>query len=110
MANFHVGQKVVCVRPSPLDPLVLHMLASIGCVWPSIGQALTIRDVYIGSFRGQPEVFLKFREIVNPPVHCPDGFREGGFIANRFRPVVERKTDISIFKAMLNPAHKSVDA
>lgn len=108
--NFQVGQKVVCVKPSPLEQRVLRMLASMGCMMPSIGQTLTIRDVYVGSFKGQPEVFLKFHEIVNPPVHCRDVFREGGFIANRFRPVVERKTDISIFQAMLNKTPEQVPA
>jgi hypothetical protein len=27
-----------------------------------------------------------------------------------FRPIVERDTDISIFKAMLNPSHEQVSA
>lgn len=32
------------------------------------------------------------------------------FAATRFRPIVERKTDISIFKAMLNPSKTEVSA
>ncbi len=30
--------------------------------------------------------------------------------ASRFRPIVERKTDISIFTAMLNPSKQGIDA
>ena len=33
-----------------------------------------------------------------------------GFRAARFRPVVERNTDISIFTKMLNPSKQTVDA
>lgn len=39
-----------------------------------------------------------------------DARRSCGFDPKRFRPVVDRKTDISIFKAMLNPADKRVEA
>lgn len=34
----------------------------------------------------------------------------GGFDPKRFRPITERKTDISIFKAMLNPSKTEVTA
>lgn len=36
--------------------------------------------------------------------------KEAGFAAWRFRPVVERKTDISIFQAMLNTTKEPANA
>ena len=35
---------------------------------------------------------------------------DGGWFKDRFRPVVERKTDISIFTAMLTPKTENADA
>jgi hypothetical protein len=44
-------------------------------------------------------------EIKNPVLRYTDGdVGEIPFAAFRFRPVVERKTDISIFTAMLKPS------
>jgi hypothetical protein len=34
----------------------------------------------------------------------------GLYIADRFRPVIDRKTDISLFKAMLAPYKAGIDA
>jgi hypothetical protein len=42
-------------------------------------------------------------------VDCPPDIGGcSGYYATRFRPIVERKTDISVFKAMLTPAGKEL--
>jgi hypothetical protein len=37
-------------------------------------------------------------------------FGQRGFFARRFRPLVEKKTDISVFTALLKPSHTKIDA
>lgn len=88
---FRIGQKVVCVDDTRLA----------GCDgtgpdvnrWISAGQIYTIRKT---TFRKSPLVWLQGvnRACVN--------FYDSGFHASRFRPVVEKKTDISVFTEILN--------
>lgn len=83
---FRVGQKVVCVRAAGN-----HMLSE-GQVYTVSGIA-THRD-------GRPSVFLA--EVVHDwTPHIP-------FYADRFRHIVEKKTDISIFTAMLDKTPERV--
>lgn len=86
--NFRVGQKVVCVDASS------HFSGVWGGDVPVEGAVYTVKAV--GPSRrtysfGIPCLWL--REITN------DG--DGEYQASRFRPAVERKTDISIFTKML---------
>lgn len=94
---FRVGQKVVCVDGSP---------AVGGGTWglePQKGSVYEIRNIGTGLVHGQPTLMFGIVEL--------DGTVPGVFWrASRFRPVVERKTDISIFTAMLNPSKQTVDA
>ena len=100
--TFRVGQKVVCVDAGSTGKYTpwrhsddVHGLTE--------GVVYTIRAV--GSFRGlRDNVWLA--EIHRPL--CAG--REYPYAAARFRPVVERKTDISVFTAMLNPSQVTVDA
>jgi hypothetical protein len=100
--NFRVGQKVICVGHGRWScygraPYV-----------PVTGGIYTIR--WTGVCSGHP--CLRFHELINPPYRWRDGFLECAFrIQNRdgainFRPLVTRKTDISIFQRMLVPAGK----
>lgn len=74
---FRVGQKVGCVDAGG---------------WPQI----SIGTVYtVHSINNDYGCWLRLKE-VNPEL--------GGYRASRFRPIVERKTDISCFTAMLNPS------
>ncbi len=93
---FRVGQKVVCVRAREgwLPP---------GCVVVSVGDVYTIRDV--GDL-GDGGVGLRVEEITNP-TNTFYGV-EYGYWANRFRPVVKRKTDISALQALLAPTAKKL--
>lgn len=93
---FKVGQKVVCVDNNPHP----------GRGWPkgecpSKGVIYTIKDMWI-DFKESVEVF-EFVELNRPISSIMFGYKSG-YAASRFRPVVERKTDISIFTAILNPA------
>lgn len=105
--DFVVGQKVVLVRD--FDPGVRADAAQDNIILPEKGAVYTIRD--IGLYCDEPIVWLN--EIVNEPRFYIDIFdvAEQGFDATRFRPVVEKKTDISVFTAMLTPAGRlPVDA
>jgi hypothetical protein len=106
MSNFHVGQKVVLVID--FAPEVRATAPSDGIILPALDTVYTIRD--LAEFQGEPLVFLN--EIVNRPRFYLDAFAvlEQGFGAFRFRPVVERKTDISVFTAMLNKPTVTVPA
>lgn len=75
---FHVGQKVVCVEPT--DDLVKGQIYTVLSI---------LCDGLIKVDRTRPGI-------------------EWLFYAHRFRPVVERNTDISIFTALLNPSPQKV--
>ena len=100
---FHVGQKIVCVNDDAVNIAVLSGLCDVNFYWPNRpkkGGIYTLRDVMFD------EVFciygLRLVEIVNPVRLFVGGFREGGFREDQFRPLEERKTDISVFQRMLN--------
>lgn len=82
MSNFHVGQRVICI--DPVDDLRRSAL-------------------YIVTLVGGGE----YSEFIGVDGSC---FKGADFYAWRFRPIVERKTDISGFKAMLNPSNQKVTA
>ena len=99
--SFHVGQKVVCVSVPGNDgsigdttfPTNLRVGEIYIVRWVGIyddGQAVRLAGLY----RNFP--LVKWQDIP--------------FRALRFRPVIERKTDIAIFTALLNPAnHKHLE-
>jgi hypothetical protein len=90
---FRVGQKVVCVdAKGGIDPK------------PVEGTIYTIRQTLASPILGIPSVRLQ--ELICPTETFTG--QEGFFYALRFRPIVERKTDISIFTKMLTP--QGVDA
>jgi hypothetical protein len=102
MTNFRVGQKVVCIDAS-------SRFGGWGIEWaageaPIEGHIYTVIRSYC--FAGLPCLWLAEikRSQSAQAIHGPDV----GYHADRFRPLVTRKTDISIFKAMLNPSR--VDA
>lgn len=89
--SFHVGQKVVCINDDWTHPL----RRLVGTV-PRKGAIYHVR----GFDRFAP-AFIYLVEIVNmvPPTFTS----EPAFLAESFRPIVERKTDISIFTKLLAP-------
>ncbi len=112
MTQFHVGQKVVCINDKLSDFRLpgfkyednpsLHGLTA--------GRLYTVRDVFVNPVTSQ--INVRLAEIIRP-IGCNDrelANVEAGFHPDRFRPVVVRKTDISQFKAMLNPQKTEVTA
>lgn len=98
---FHVGQKVVCVNNG-------NSLNTPNAKWrdgerPAIGAVYTVRSIHLHEIGGQT---LWLNEICR----CDEAVREYGpsvgYGSYRFRPVIERKTDISIFTEMLTPKVK----
>jgi hypothetical protein len=96
--TFRVGQKVVCVVAFD------DMARSWGFSGPAKGSVYTIREF---DDRGDAPA-LRLVEIVNPPCKHRNISEpiEPGFAVTGFRPVVERKTDISIFTEILRKASK----
>lgn len=102
MCNFRVGQKVVCIR----DDFARDRYA--GVRYPEHGKVYTLRTV---EFDDRYQLtFVRLAEICNPVLMYQGGMTEVSFDAEAFRPIVERKTDISIFKAMLTPKTEQVPA
>lgn len=84
--SFRVGQEVVCVDDS-------------GTIMVRKGAIYIVADVYMP--------YLRLEGVydgVTPPT-VKQGMR-----ATRFRPVVERKTDISVFTEMLTSKKASIPA
>ena len=81
MPNFYVGQKVARYRDGKLKELQWHL--------PPIGEPVTVS--YVGTWHGDPVINL---------VEYPDNV---GYYVGVFRPLTERKTDISIFRKALDP-------
>ncbi len=98
--KFHVGQKVVCIVAPAARP---------GQPNNPVAQGIyTVRSVSVNHL-GKPGIRLA--EIHNPVGRFKGGLNdEPGFYEWRFRAVTDRKTDISIFKAMLTPKHEAVPA
>ena len=87
---FHVGQKVVCIDArtpvgctQELKPGGIYTIADISEYWDGIG----IRLVEIKAEQTRRYI---------------DAFR-----VERFRPIVEKKTDISVFTDILDRVNKS---
>jgi hypothetical protein len=72
-------------------------------ILPEVGCIYTIREIVD---RGNGLAFL-LDEIRNDPREYTDGFLELAFLASRFRPVVDRKTDISFAHEILRTVTKT---
>jgi hypothetical protein len=101
--TFHVGQKVTLVNDRSEDPSARRFYETHGVVYPVVGVVYTVRKVAPHTISGV--LLLLLEEINNRDASTILGFDlEPGFEAYRFRPVVTRSTDISIFQSMLNPS------
>lgn len=109
--NFRIGQKVVCVKRGQWS-VVLY-----GETVPEFGKIYTVRgfDPYLDA-GGSAGIFLE--EIVNPPHQYRNAYGEASFCVTKFRPVIERKTEVgmAILREILDretvgdPAHVSKPA
>jgi|HubBroStandDraft_1064217.scaffolds.fasta_scaffold151794_2 hypothetical protein len=103
--TFHIGQRVVCIT---------DMHEDYGSHWalccpnrPRKGEVYTIR----GTETIMDVTGCWLEEIVNPIKEnwgCGCGPREPGFLVENFRPLIERKTDISAFHELLAPTSPRV--
>lgn len=84
--TFRVGQKVVCVN----DGLVFLL----GTPDLKRGQIYTVRKVYMNT----GDLMLRLENV------------SSGWVATRFRPIVERNTDITVFTEILRKTNIGVDA
>lgn len=98
--TFRVGMKVVCVDDVTHTK---YIPAGFGCSDLSLhgltcGRVYTVRS--LGVFHGVPTCRV---EEITRPIESLFG-EEAWFASARFRPTVERKTDISCFTKLLNPS------
>lgn len=96
---FYVGQKAVCIDdsfgPGPWDRGRPYL--------PIAGEIYIVRLTGMQKFQTETAPALWLSEVVNPVHLWEDGeIGEIGFSSHRFRPLVERKTDISIFTKILD--------
>lgn len=101
--TFQIGQKVVCIaRPTER--------ALGGEIYPDVGEVYTVRDIR-SSIRWGGDFVIRLNEIRNPERRYKNGeFTECWFRSTRFRPVAERKTDITVFTEILRRASKPARA
>lgn len=98
-----VGRKVVCI---------VDVFGANCPTWQALVRnrpvkngIYTIREIADGydAGTGEPILAIKLIEIHNSPVSTLQGSLEPDFDYHGFRPLVTRKTDISIFEKMLRP-------
>lgn len=103
MADFFPGQKVMCVRGFPQRPPLIAV--------PEVGREYVIRAVSqerISTYLAGVKMWgIRLHWLINPPAVTVEGVMEQYFCIHgldglpNFRPIVERKTDISIFESLL---------
>lgn len=106
---FHVGQKVVRITSIDFHPDTSLYYEQL----PVKDGIYTVRKVVMERYHDTLEEIpaLLLVEIVNEPRPWANGgVHEAAFDASRFRPLVERKTDIAIFEKMLVPKRATEDA
>lgn len=97
---FRVGQKVTPKNAKPWEDEFSYE------IFPQFGVVYTVRACEWNN----GEQFIWLAEIINQPAEYEEGLSELNFFADEFRPVVERKTDISVFTAMLTGSKIGADA
>ena len=99
--SFHAGQKVVCIKKGPWARAIDFEIETAPC--PQFNGVYTVATVHHCYAFGDVIELVEFRTDA-------DG-RLPLWQADYFRPIVDRKTDISIFTDMLTPApREKVDA
>jgi hypothetical protein len=93
--DFYIGQRVVCISDRFSDEPSWRAAV---CTFPKLGSVYTIRDIC----HRVDLVGLLLEEIWHEPAWFCVGFVEPAFNIKHFRPL--RKTNVDIFKKMLEPA------
>ena len=92
---FKVGQKVVRFKGRE------EAARLYGAPFPRLNEVCTISNIYVDC-DGDEQL-----ELVEYPSPARQGWH-AGYLARFFRPVVERKTDISVFTEMLTSKNKEL--
>lgn len=94
--DLRAGMKVICIDPTwgATGDFQRTYCPNL----PTLGEVYTVRDIHV--YRAYDEAFIRLVEVVNPAVESPN---EPVFMASKFRPLVTRSTDISIFTKLLTP-------
>jgi hypothetical protein len=105
------GRKVVCIDDGPWDNLIARYF---GLKAPKANDVLTIRSVQVAPCC--EAIDLRFLELQNKEWHshciCGTcfGAYEPDFPVFCFRPLDDRKTDISVLTSLLTPVRTKEDA
>lgn len=111
--NFRVGQKVVCID----DGRYIAIRVARSGILRFLPHPFTLLDHNLNRGDVYSITKIEFRndaETAEPvPLLSVDGARhfehpDTGFLPGQFRPLVEKKTDISVFTALLNPSPSKV--
>jgi len=99
---FYRGQKVVYIGYGKLSWLQRAELWLQRAVFPKVGEVYTVANIYQGPTKLLIELVevVKLAELAHP----------WGYKPRRFRPVVERKTDIGFAHEILRNVTKRVGA
>lgn len=99
---FRIGQRVVCIRGTgarvPYGDKVV--------ICPEKGTTYTVRGIQPNPFTGGLQCLLL--EEIHNPLHSSG--LEFDFTADRFRPIVERKTDIGFAHEILRKVSRKYGA
>jgi len=96
---FAIGDKVRCIY----DKMHPHPATR---ALPKVGMVYVVRDVRPPSDTQYIGVLLY--ELRNPEIYTQVGWIEQAFPANYFVPVIEKKTDISVFTKILDKINNKV--
>lgn len=113
MWEARVGMKVACIATA--EQIAAVKATAPSSVQPVSGGIYTIREIRDDAKYGGDKLVLLFCEIDNSHLIGLSGpnwrcYVEPGFHPDNFRPLRERKTDISIFRAILNGHRVPEDA
>jgi hypothetical protein len=107
---FRIGQRITCVDDKFVgENRVYDPTFTVRCPnLPLKGHVYTVRGFVVpyAGYSGTPGILLE--EISNPPCPYFEGTFEPSFFPSHFRPFTDRKTDISVFKEMLNDIPEKV--
>jgi hypothetical protein len=103
---FYVGQKVVCVDASSGNGTLCWGEKSETLIE---GNVYTIRRCFYTDYarKGVPELIVWLDEIARSALSRHLWGQDAGYAARRFRPLIEKKTDISVFTSLLK--HKQLE-
>jgi hypothetical protein len=115
MKMFHIGQKVVCVRDEAEGDLECRYSGGGKSSKIRVGNVYTIREIDTRAVHLHGVASVRLVEVCNPEKMTTVGMWETAYPVACFRPVVEKKTDISVFEEILKretvddraPAHSS---